>query len=119
MSRTAEEVLASISHILYPEELGGKRLTVKSVGADGDTPLHVVAWRKDIEGARLLLAAGADVNAKGDMSETPLHVAIRQKSIELTKMFLAAGADPNIRGEFGKTPKEAAKIEGGAIAKLF
>ena len=36
---------------------------------DGDTPLHVVAHMGHLEVARLLLKAGADMNAKDTVSE--------------------------------------------------
>lgn len=37
--------------------------------------------RKDRYAVDLLIAAGADVNAVGDMGETPLHVALRQNNL--------------------------------------
>ena len=118
-SRTVEHILWSTSDVLFPAEIGEKPVTVNSVGIDGDTPLHVMAWRNDLEGARLLLEAGADVNAVGDMGETPLHVAVGEHSVELVALLIAAGADPNIRSEFGRTAKEEAVEIGSAIAQLF
>jgi ankyrin repeat protein len=118
-SRTLEEVLQSTSDVLFPAEIGEKRVAVGSVGIDGDTPLHVMVWRNDMEGARLLVTAGADVNAVGDMGETSLHVAVRQGNAQLVVLLLQAGADPDIRSEFGKTAREEAAATGGAIAKLL
>jgi uncharacterized protein len=69
-----EEVLMSTSDVLFPAELGERRVEVSSRDVDGDTPLHVMAWRDDVVGAEILLAAGADVDAVGDMGTTPLHV---------------------------------------------
>ena len=117
--RTLEEVLWSTSDVLFPAEIGEKPVAVNIVGADGDTPLHVMAWRKDVEGARILLEAGADVNAVGDMGETPLHVAVGEGNTELVALFLEAGADPDIRSEFGTTAREEALAIGGAIAEFF
>jgi len=118
-SRTLEEVLRSTSDVLFPAEIGEKPVAADSVGVDGDTPLHVTAWRKDVEGAVLLLQAGADANAVGDMGETPLHVAVGRGNAELVALLLKAGADPNIRSEFGTTAREDAVATGGAIAELF
>src|SRR6188508_1098629 len=110
--RTLDENLQSTSDVLFPAEIGVKRVSVGIVGTDGDTPLHVIAWRNDIEGARLLVAAGADVNAVGDMGETPLHMAIKQGNAQFVALLLQAGANPDIRSEFGKTAREEAAAVG-------
>jgi ankyrin repeat protein len=112
VTRSLEQVLQSTSDALFPAELGKARVTMESKDVDGDTPLHVLAWRHDTEGALLLIDAGADVNAVGDMGTTPLHVAIAQKNRKLARALVDAGARTNIRSEFGKTPAEDAKEKG-------
>jgi ankyrin repeat protein len=118
-ARTLDDVLRSVSDVLFPEHLGEMPVGVGSRGAGGDTPLHVMAWQDDNRGAELLIAAGADVNAVGDMSETPLHVAVRRENVELVQLLLAAGGDPDLRSEFGETAREKAGRAGGRIAALF
>ena len=93
--------------------------TIDSVGYDGDSPLHVVAWRNDLDAVQVLIDAGANVNAQGEMNETPLHVAVRQRHVLMVSAMLDAGARPDIRSEFGDTPKELALQEGGSVARLF
>lgn len=117
--RTVEEILQSTSDSLFPAELGRRRVAIDSRDCDGDTPLHVLLWRKDFGGAKDLIEAGADPNAIGDMGETPLHVAIRQEVPDIVDLLLAAGADPNIVSEFGETPRSMAKSKKGFIAKLL
>jgi len=117
--RTLHEVLQSVSDVLHPESLGEMQVDLHSRGTDGDTPLHVVTWRSDTEGAAILVAAGADVNAIGDMGETPLHVAARQGNESLLDLLLKAGGDPNLRSEFGLTVRELARRTGGEVARLF
>jgi ankyrin repeat protein len=109
MSRSLQEVLQSTSDTLFPAELGEAPVTLQSTDCDGDTPLHVLAWRGDTEGALLLIRNGADVNAVGDMGETPLHVALSQGNRLLVAALIAAGARTDIRSEFGQTPAERAK----------
>ena len=92
---------------------------IDSVGYDGDSPLHVMAWRSDLEAVQILIRAGANVNAQGEMDETPLHVAVRQRNVLMVTAMLEAGARTDIRSEFGDTPKELALSEGGSVAKLF
>jgi ankyrin repeat protein len=117
--RGLDEVLQSTSDVLFPEEMGKRKVDPTSRDAEGDTPLHVILWRNDERGAELLIEAGADVNAIGDMGETPLHVAVRQKNGRLVSALLNAGAKSDIRSEFGQTPMEMAADAGDAIASLF
>lgn len=112
--RSVAAVLASVSDVLFPADLGERPVAVDSRGADGDTPLHVLAWRRDAEGAAVLIAAGADVNAAGAMGVTPLHVALRQRDRSLVAALVRAGARSDIRSEFGHTAAELADREGVA-----
>ena len=117
--QSLEEILASVSDVLYPEKLGAARVTLDSVDCMGDTALHVLARRPNLYGARLLLEAGADPNAVGDMGETPLHVAVSAESEEMVQLLLENGANSEIISEFGDTPKERAKARSEKLASLF
>jgi ankyrin repeat protein len=117
--RTLEQVLASTSGILFPAEDGEKVVTVDSRGSDGDSALHVLAWQNDVEGAQLLVAAGADVNAPGDMGCTPLHVAVKQNNIALATILINAGARSDVEWELGGTARDEAIRRGGELAALF
>jgi ankyrin repeat protein len=108
---TVAGVLASVSDVLFPADFGERPVTLNSRGAGGDTPLHVLAWRRDAAGAAVLIAAGADVNAAGDMDETPLHVALRQRDRSMAELLVRAGARADIRSEFGETAAELAARE--------
>src|SRR5437867_411724 len=83
-------------------------LTVSSVGASGDTPLHVAMWRGDLVAAEVLLENGASVNVQGDMSETPLHVAVRQRNAAAVQLLLNHGARLEVRNESARTVYEEA-----------
>ncbi len=48
---------------------------VNAVNVDGDNALHWAARSNDLEAARLLIAAGINVNQYGDLGRTPLHEA--------------------------------------------
>lgn len=119
VARSLQETLASIADVLYPEDFEIRRVSIDSVGYDGDTPLHVMAWRNDLEAVEILLGAGADANAKGEMDETPLHVAITQKNPAMVGAMLKAGARDDIRCEFGDTPRERAIEQGEPLSSLF
>jgi ankyrin repeat protein len=87
---------------------------VSSQDTNGCTPLYwaASAGHKDI--AELLLAKGADVNAKGRKGYTPLHEAAMSlfQSTNLVELLLAKGADVNARNDDGQTPLHLAAIWG-------
>ena len=76
------------------------------VAPDGDTCLHVAALRGDEEAARLLLEAGLEVDAKGDMGCTALHYAFMKKHFAIAALLIEKGASQEIKNGFGKTPRE-------------
>ncbi len=57
-------------------------------------PLHAGAASKNAEVVRLLVAAGAPVNATQEGGWTPLHAAAKDGNIEMARALLAKGADP-------------------------
>lgn len=65
------------------------------------TPLQLAARNDLIESSKLLLKAGAIVNANDNTRKTPLHEAAEQGSQEMCSMLLAHGADPNRTNRYG------------------
>ncbi len=63
------------------------------VGRDRRTALHEAADGQRPETARLLLAHGADVNARDATGDTPLLVAARRGAAPVIEVLLDAGAD--------------------------
>jgi hypothetical protein len=114
-----QALLQSTSEVLFPSGFGHRLVTFDSRADDGDSPLHVLLWRKDEAGACRLVDAGADVDAVGDLGDTPLHVALRFRLTDAVARLLAAGADPDRRNIFGDTPRAAAHKLGGAMADCF
>jgi ankyrin repeat protein len=117
--RSVDEILQSTSDVLFPDALGERVVDIGSKDVDGDTPLHVMAWRADHYAVELLIEAGATIVAVGDMGQTPFHVAVMREDERLAALLLRAGADANIRSEFGDTPCELAEKQGGVMHKLF
>lgn len=117
--RSVDEILMSISDVMFPADLGERVVTIDSRCCDGDTPLHVLLWRNDVDGFKSLVIAGAEVNAIGDMGETPLHIAVTENLLDAIQFLLEAGANPDARSDFGKTPRDIAASIGGIAAELF
>jgi ankyrin repeat protein len=81
---------------------------------DGFTALHFASFFGRHEAAALLLARGADVDARGTgwMTGTPLHSAASRSHTEAMRVLLDAGADPNARQTHGFTPLHASALNG-------
>lgn len=61
------------------------------------------------ETARVLVEAGAPLEARRGDGTTPLHWAAGEGDVALTNLLLQAGADPNAAARFaGDTPLHAA-----------
>ena len=56
----------------------------------------------------LLIANGADVNAKDKYPFTPLHIAALNGHKEIVELLIAAGADVNAEDGDGYTPLDCA-----------
>ena len=94
----------------------------------GDTPLHIASAQGNIPIAKLLIALGADVNAKNNDGKTPFFMAahcgyrpIAKRTMtalaefsptaswgcneaEMVQLLIVKGADPNAKADFGETP---------------
>ncbi len=106
--RTLAAVLASVSDSLFPADCGERPVALDSRSSSDDTPLHVLVRREDADGVAVLIAAGADVNAAGDMGQTPLHVALWTRDRSLVLALMRAGARTDIQSEFGFTAADKA-----------
>jgi ankyrin repeat protein len=87
---------------------------IAAFSADGYTPLHLAAFFGQAETARVLIQAGASVNAvsRNDMHVTPLHSAAAARRDEVARMLIDAGADVNAKEQGGFSPLHAAAQNG-------
>ena len=113
-----QAVLRAAAEIMFSAEADDGSIGVNSRTLEGDTPLHVFAWRGEVESVRVLLDASADVDALGDMDETALHIALRQQNEALVRLLVDAGARTTICSEFGETAQDIAHRLGGPLGML-
>ena len=89
----------------------------KAGNPEADRALLKAALNENIEAVKQHLAAGADVNAKGDGRNTPLLYAARFGYKETAELLIANGADVNAKDVLGQTPLHFADTK--EIAELL
>ena len=77
---------------------------------DGETPLHTASYEGRTGRAKLLVAGGAEIDARNQLGKTPLFHAVEQYHEEMVKLLIDMGTDPNIKDESGWTPLHVAVI---------
>ncbi|MCX5645766.1 MAG: ankyrin repeat domain-containing protein [Phycisphaerae bacterium] len=111
-------VKVAVGHLISAVKVGYARLAeliidegidVNARGEDGSTALHVASGWGRIDIAKLLLAKGADVNARtvsqwSDNGSTPLHWAARCGRCDIAALFVGNGASVNAKNSEGRTP---------------
>ena len=101
------------------QDFDNREFFVRGQNSDGGglTALVFAAREGDIESARILLDAGADVNQVTQYGWTALLTATQNRHYALATMLLDRGANPNIANKGGWTPLYLAtdnrNIEGG------
>ena len=86
-------------------------------GGGGLTPLVFAAREGDLESARLLLEAGANVDQQTEYGWTPLLTAVNNRNYLVAQFLIEQGANVNLPNKGGWTPLYLAmdnrNIEGG------
>ena len=93
----------------------------RSTGWKGGSPLLCASFWGHEDIAKMLIDAGANVNATAQRSVTPLHEAVRMGNFGIAKLLLDHGADKNAKDYEGKTPIEWVTSESRRkkFAKIF
>ena len=71
---------------------------------EAGTPLHTAVSRELDDCVDVLVAAGANVDARDSGGQTPLHIAAEKGSAGMTLLLLSRGADMNVNDRSQLTP---------------
>lgn len=85
---------------------------INPVTSSGDTPLHYAAYLGYTECAKILLKAGANLEAKGQNQSTSLHFAAREGHFDTVKLLIEAGAALDAKDYENDTPLNCAQVFG-------
>jgi len=93
---------------------------IKNKTCDLEKNLHSAVASNDPTIAKVLIAAGADVNSPGKDRETALHSAASQGRTSIARLLVDAGANVNARDGDGYTPLHSAAAWGHVeLARLL
>jgi len=89
-----------------------------SRASNGWTPLHAAAFGNNAAAAAVLIAAGAEVNAraKNRFDNTPLQVAMLSQASDAAKVLIAHGADLDAKMSEGATALHEAAMNGDVVS---
>ena len=91
--------------------------------SDGSTALHCATWKGHQAVVKLLLEAGADVNAHNQNDHwgtTPLHAAAHANQAAIARILIENGANVNARDQEARTPLDHTKFhKAKAAAKVL
>ncbi len=86
----------------------------------GISAIHAAVAGRSPEAVKLIVEAGAPINAKQHKGWTALHEVVNKKDLELARYFLAHGADPKVQNDEGKSAIGLAADQGSTeILKLL
>ena len=122
----------------FKDMLKYDHIDINEIDSHGNTPLHYTAteytledeWKKSMEEteevrkeyvrvAGLLVANGANKDAKNKNGETPLCISVRKENILLTQLLVKEGANVNSSSNSGETPLSIAINEENNLITLL
>ncbi len=113
--KSSEQAMQQLNEKMEAEEFGSPKWTAlaeeKRLLENSDNALFEAIDNRRLEAAKVLLAAGANVNARGDDEQTPLMLAVKRNYPEMVQLLIAAGADVNAKNNKEQTALDIAQSD--------
>jgi ankyrin repeat protein len=106
--RNVDEILDDMAAL--PEFSGLPRPKINSAGGFGNRPLKIAAVRGDIRAIEMLVAAGAELDARNEHGYTALQHAVEQGHLPAVQRLVELGASTDVLTDDGFTPLQEAEI---------
>jgi len=103
-AKLIKDNIGNIDNLLKPKsEKNILKYLTKLYQMEKDEKLFDASIEGQLDIVKLLIKAGADINAKNEYGDTPLIVASRYNQMDIVKLLIKAGADINIKNKGGNT----------------
>src|ERR1041385_5022960 len=99
--QNVDEILDEMASL--PEFSGLPRPGINSAGGFGNRPLKIAAVRGDICAIEILVAAGAELDARNEDGYTALHHAVAQGDLAAVQRLIELGASSDVLTDDGLT----------------
>jgi ankyrin repeat protein len=117
VGESALSTAASFNKIIIVELLLARGANPNVATDRNETPLQIAAYNGNVEIVRMLIEAGAKVDAADTQyGFTALASAARNGHVGVIRLLLNAGADPSRKIVDGRTPLDLAKHYGHELA---
>ena len=97
----------------------GMPITVHTRDASNDTALHYAAYWGDVRAIEILVAAGAEIDARGAYGATPLLTAVAHGHYAAAARLLELGASAHEESALGSPAAAAARSHDERLRALF
>lgn len=104
--------LEELEHVKEPTELKQAATLLLQDEVDFSPDMAALGIEPDERLVALLIAAGADVNAKNAYGQSPLHVVAKHGNAHIAEILLLAGARKNLHDAQGRMAYELAATPG-------
>ncbi len=84
--------------------ISNKNIDLEVIDNNGNTALIRAAIHKNVPITKMLIEAGANLNAQNNIGKTALHVSIEMEQNEIAELLIDSGADVNYSDSVYQTP---------------
>lgn len=97
-------------HLNAAKLLINHRANLTATAENGNSPLHFVVLKENMEMLDILISSGVDIDAQNKYGQTPLHFAITTDNEMIIERLISAGADIEVLDNYGRSYLDLAAV---------